>query len=129
MILGIGIDHVELARFEQLLGRHRERLERRVFRPEEVRLARQSRTGVQSLAARFAAKEAAMKALGTGWTGGVRFVDFQIGRTELGAPELTMSGTAARIAREMGVQRALVSLSHTTVTAVAVVVLEGASSG
>src|SRR5262245_58088963 len=110
MIIGIGIDLVEVGRIRRLLGEaDAERARERLFTPQELALAGDGAGAIESLAARFAAKEAAMKALGTGWSGGVAFRDLEVGRDGVGAPTLTLSGAAAERARTLGVARCHVS--------------------
>jgi holo-[acyl-carrier protein] synthase len=125
MIVGIGIDLVDVARVRRLLDEeHAERARERLFSPRELELAGAGAGAIESLAARFAAKEAAMKALGTGWSGGIGFRDFEVGRDPAGAPTLALSGVAAERARALGVARCHVSLTHTRELAQAIVVLE-----
>lgn len=118
-MIGIGIDSVELDRFRAVLAR-RPAVADRLFTTYE----RESLSGradpVPGLAARFAAKEAAMKALGVG-IGAFAFSDVEIRRTNGGAPALELGGRAAVLASELGVSRWLVSLTHTDQTASAVV--------
>ena len=127
MILGVGIDVVDVPRFRRLLDKHGERFRRRVFTAAELDLAAATTQAELTLAARFAAKEAAMKALGTGWSEDVTFRDLEIGRDSRGAPRLTLRGGAKRQADDLGVRRCHVSLSHVEAAAVAVVVLEADS--
>jgi len=117
-MLCTGIDVVEIPRFEQALTRHGERLLARLFTSEE---RAQCRGRISSLAARFAAKEAVAKALGTG-IGAVRWVDIEILTDARGAPHLHLHGEAARHADALGVTAWAVSLSHSRECAVAVVV-------
>ena len=117
-MLCTGIDLVELPRFEQALARHGERLLRRLFTPQE---RAQCQGRVPSLAARFAAKEAAAKALGTG-IGTVRWVDIEVLTDARGAPRLHLHGEARRRAETLGVSTWAVSLSHSRGCAVAMVV-------
>ncbi len=124
MIVGVGIDAVEIARIDQLIARFGERAAQRVFTARELEIAGDSARRHETLAARFAAKEAAMKALGTGWAQGVAFVDFEIEREPSGAPRLTLRGAALAHATRLGVTRVHLSLTHTATTATAVVVLE-----
>jgi holo-[acyl-carrier protein] synthase len=124
MIVGIGIDLVEIERLKQLLDEHGERARARLFSPAELALAGKSANALETLAARFAAKEAAMKALGTGWSGGVGFRDIEVGRDGAGAPSLALGGAAGARAQELGVTRVHVSLTHTRAHAQAIVVLE-----
>ena len=126
-ILGLGLDLVNRQRIARLLDRHGAAFLRRVFRDGEVRLGADA--GAPSRAAHvaglFAAKEAAMKALGTGWAQGVGFLQVEVVRQPSGAPALCLHGEARRRADAMGVERLWVSISHDGANAVAVVVLEG----
>jgi holo-[acyl-carrier protein] synthase len=125
MIVGIGIDLVEIERVRRLLESEQgDRARERLFSAVELEIAGRSASAIETLAARFAAKEAAMKALGTGWSGGVGFRDVEVGRDERGAPTLALGGEAATRARALGVARCHVSLSHTRTHAQALVVLE-----
>lgn len=119
MVSGIGIDTVDVPRFARLLAR-RASFAERVFSPSE----RADAHGAPArLAARFAAKEATMKALGVG-LGAFDFHDVTVSRAESGAPTLVVSGRAAVLAAEQGVTRWLVSLTHTDLVAQAMVVAE-----
>ncbi len=121
-MIAVGIDAVDVERFRRLLAR-RPKLVQRVF-TEAERSAMSTRADpVPGLAARFAAKEAAMKALGTG-LGGVRFAEVEVVRGLSGAPQLAVSGLAASRAESLGVRRWHVSLTHTDSVAAAVVVAD-----
>jgi holo-[acyl-carrier protein] synthase len=124
MIAGIGIDIVDLERMRRALARHGERFLRRVFTEGELEFCRRRHDPVPCYAARFAAKEAFFKALATGWAAGIRWHDVEVRRAEGRAPELAISGRAGEIAGELGVRRALISLSHSEGAAVALVLLE-----
>jgi holo-[acyl-carrier protein] synthase len=124
-VLGLGVDVVEVARFARVLARHGETFERRVFLSGEAGARRTAAARAAHLAGLFAAKEAALKALGTGWAHGLVFRHVEIERDERGAPALRLHGAAARRARELGVERSLVSITHDGPVAAAVVVLEG----
>ncbi|MEO7795468.1 MAG: holo-ACP synthase [Thermoanaerobaculia bacterium] len=126
-ILGLGIDIVERARIERLLERHGEVFVRRVFRDGEVRVGAEAGPLRRSahVAGLFAAKEAAMKALGTGWAAGVGFLQLEVLRLPSGAPELRLHGEARRRADALGVEQLWLSITHDGANAVAVVVLEG----
>lgn len=125
MIVGLGIDLVETERVARLLARHGERFERRVFTEAELAECRRRADRAHSLAARFAAKEACLKALGTGWARGLGFTDVEVICTIGGAPTLHLGGRAAERARDLHVETLHVSLTHQPRTAAAVVVLEG----
>lgn len=126
-VVGLGIDVVDLGRFASVVARHGEALERRVFLAGEIRSRRTSVARAVHLAGLFAAKEAALKALGTGWAHGLVFRHVEIERGEHGAPSLRFHAAAARRARELGVERILLSITHDGPVAAAVVVLEGSS--
>lgn len=126
MIIGHGVDIVETSRIERLLGDHPERFLERVFTPGEQRDSESSKRLHEHLAARFAAKEAAFKALGTGWSQGIGWTDIEVIRAENGKPSLSITGRAAEIAHDMGITRWHVSLSHISDCAIASVIAEGA---
>lgn len=125
MIRGMGIDLVETRRIADALASGGERFEQRVFTETEREQCRNRRDRDQALAARFAAKEACLKALGTGWAEGLAFRQVEVVRTESGQPELRLHGAAAKRARMAGVTRVHVSLTHQQGAAAAVVLLEG----
>jgi holo-[acyl-carrier protein] synthase len=127
MIRGIGIDLVELERLRGVLDRHGSRFLDRVLTADEREYCDRHRDPVPQIAARFAAKEAALKAIGTGIAAGIGWKDVEVTRSEEGAPSLRLSGAAARIAAEMEVGVIHVSLTHDRHSAAAVVVLEGPS--
>lgn len=121
-IVGIGLDVVELARIARMQVRFGQALARRILTAEELRLV-PMRT-VPYLAARFAGKEAAVKALGTGFTKGIIFQHIEIITLDSGQPTLTLSGKAAEVATALGVSAMYISLTHGRDTAAAVVILE-----
>ena len=125
-VAGIGIDAVEVERFRDVLAR-RERLAERLFTPVELDRARCRRDPVPSLAARFAAKEAVMKALGVG-IGAVDWHDMEVGAAASGAPQLRLRGRAAALAAAVGATAWHVSLTHTASMAMATVVVERAGA-
>src|SRR5579884_1138414 len=124
MIVGIGVDIAEIARLEQAIRRHGPAFLRRVFTPGEVRYCEAHREKYARYAARFAAKEAAMKALGTGWRGGVAWRDFEVSNLASGRPALVFHGKAAELAARRGVRTISLSLTHTAEQAMALVILE-----
>ena len=124
MIVGTGIDIIEVPRIAAALARHRERFVRRVFTDAEARYCQSKPNAAERFAARFAAKEAAMKALGTGWRGGIAWRDVEVGREPGGRPTVAFSGRAADAAWRLGATRASLSLSHTEQHAIASVILE-----
>ena len=125
MVVGIGVDIVEVERIRGIVERQGDRFLRRVFSDEELRYCRRCAHPEQRLATRFAAKEAVLKALGVGWSKGTRFRDVEVRANELGAPSVELHGRALEISRSLGVERLHVSLSHDTRYAVAQVVAEG----
>jgi holo-[acyl-carrier protein] synthase len=122
MILGIGTDLVEIARVEDLLSRHQERFLSRVFTSAERGDCLGRARPAMHLAARLAAKEAAMKALGTGWGLGVRWLDIEIRSGDGTPPCLSWTGAAGSRAEVLGIRQTLVSLSHDGGYALALVV-------
>lgn len=120
-----GIDIVEVARIARMASEHGERFTGRCFTEGERRYAQASRRRDEHLAARFAAKEAAFKALGTGWRSGIAWTDIEVVSDASGAPTLRVGGGAALVARERGIAGWLVSLSHTGTHAVASVIALG----
>jgi holo-[acyl-carrier protein] synthase len=122
MILGLGTDLVEISRVEEVLSRHGERFLRRVFTPAEQADCLERAHPATHLAARLAAKEAAMKALGTGWGFGVRWHDLEVRSGGTTPPTLCLGGAAKLRAEARGIRQALVSLSHDGNYAMAVVV-------
>ncbi len=122
-MLGIGCDLAEVERMEKAIGR--KGFKERVFTPEEITYC----TGAhgdkaQSYAARFAAKEAFLKAIGTGLRGSGQLTDLSVINDELGKPELRVTGYYATFIKKMGVKKIHLTLSHTASTAMAVVILE-----
>lgn len=124
-ILGHGIDLAETARIAAMLADHGDRFLERCFTPREIADSGDGPRRVEHLAARFAAKEAALKALGTGWSRGVGWTDIEVVRAASGKPDLVVTGRAAEIARDAGITRWHVSLTHTRDHAVASVIAEG----
>jgi len=112
MIVGTGIDIVETARIQQALERHGARFCRRLYSPGEISYCEKFKNKAERYAARFAAKEAAFKALGTGWREGVRWLDVEVVHQPSGKPELVLSGRAGEVARDLGVTRTALSISH-----------------
>lgn len=125
MIVGVGIDMVSISRLQRLLDRRGERALARLFTPAEVGRCRDSRHPPESFAARFAAKEAFFKALGTGWGRGGDWTDVEVVSAASGAPSIRLSGTARELAEARGIRVVHVSLTHAEDTAGAFVVLEG----
>jgi holo-[acyl-carrier protein] synthase len=124
MIVGSGIDLVEIKRIEQAANRFGARFLNRVYTSSEQAYCMRKRTFAESLAARFAAKEAAAKALGTGISMGVNWLEIEVVREPGGRPGVRFHGRAAQIANRLGVLSAALSLTHTSELAMASVLLE-----
>lgn len=129
MIFGIGVDLVEIERIQENLTKHGERFETKVFTPTEREYCRRMPIPAQHYAARFAAKEAFLKALGTGWAKGITWQDVGVENLPSGMPRLVITGRAQELALQYGVGEMYVTLSHSRGHAMAVVVLEKSSSG
>jgi holo-[acyl-carrier protein] synthase len=126
VILGSGVDLAEVDRIGQAIQRFGPRFVERVFTPAEIAyVERRKASRFQRYAARFAAKEAGMKAIGTGWRRGVRWQDFEVANLRSGKPTLKLHGEAARLAERLGVKQVTLSLTHTAQTGMAMVILEG----
>jgi holo-[acyl-carrier protein] synthase len=125
MIVAIGTDVIEVSRIEEAFARQGERFRRRVFTEAESDYCEARASRFPSYAARFAAKEAVMKALGTGWAEGVRWRDIEVTSGESGRPAVELAGRALERFRRMGCKKAHISLSHSRGVAVAQVIFEG----
>ncbi len=125
MILGTGVDLCEVPRIEASIARYGNRFLERIFTTREIAYANRKANRFERFAARFAAKEAGMKALGTGWTGGITWRDFEVVNLPSGRPTLIFHGRAAEIAGKLGVRHVALSITHTKEQALAMVVLEG----
>lgn len=124
MIVGIGADIAEINRVEEAIARHGQAFLDRVFTPVEIEYCERHKAKFERYAARFAAKEAAMKALGTGWRRGVRWRDIEVKNEASGKPGLTLAGPAAEHAARLGAKRILLSITHSGNLAFAQVILE-----
>jgi len=125
MLIGTGVDLIEVERIAHSIERFGERFLRRVYTDHEIAYCRGRRVSAESFAARFAAKEAGAKALGTGISRGVTWNEFQVARNPGGRPVLELRGRAALLAKELGVRAISLSLTHTGSLAMATVVMEG----
>jgi holo-[acyl-carrier protein] synthase len=125
VILGTGVDLAEVARIRASIERYGERFTRRVFTEREIAYAERKANKYERYAARFAAKEAGMKALGTGWSGGITWKDLEVANLPSGRPILALHGVARDVADRLGVRTIQLSLTHTSGQALAWVVLEG----
>jgi len=125
MLIGTGVDLIEVERIAHSIERYGERFLHRVYTDHEIAYCRGRRVSAESFAARFAAKEAGAKALGTGISRGVTWNEFQVARNPGGRPILELRGRAALLAKELGVRAISLSLTHTGSLAMATVVMEG----
>jgi holo-[acyl-carrier protein] synthase len=125
VIIGLGIDLCRIQRVDEFLSRYGERFTRRCFTPREVAHCTRYRSNAEQFAARLAVKEAASKALGTGWRRGVLWKNFEVVHEASGKPTLRIYGRAAEIASELGVRHINVSITHDGGVAAAVVIFEG----
>ena len=124
MIVGSGIDLAEIGRIQRTMDRYGQRFLDRVYTAAEQAYCLRKRNAAESFAARFAAKEAGAKALGTGITHGVNWLEIEVAREPGGRPTLQFHGRAAEFAARLGARRAALSITHTTELAMASVVLE-----
>jgi holo-[acyl-carrier protein] synthase len=124
MIVGLGMDITEVDRIEAAIRRHGRSFLERVFTPNEIAYCEKHRNRAERFAARFAAKEAAMKALGTGWARGVRWVDIEVMREPTGKPTLRLSGASRTIADGLGVRNIALTITHSGNMALAEVIFE-----
>lgn len=124
MIVGMGIDIAEVPRIAESIERYGERFLNRVFTVEEIRYCDSKANRAERYAARFAAKEAAMKALGTGWNHGVRWRDIEVHRQPGRRPTIKFHGRAAEFVAKLGAKNVALSISHTPEHAIANVILE-----
>ncbi|HWB85443.1 MAG TPA: holo-[acyl-carrier-protein] synthase [Bryobacteraceae bacterium] len=124
MILGTGIDLAEVARIRASIERFGDKFTGRIYTPIEIEYVESRANRYQRYAARFAAKEAGMKAIGTGWKRGVTWQDFEVANLPSGKPTLRLYGVAAAIADKLGVHSVSLSLTHTADIGMAHVILE-----
>ena len=124
MVLGLGTDLIETKRVEESIARFGDRFLERIFTAGEIAYCQRKKNAAESFAARFAAKEAGAKALGTGISRGVTWKEFEVRREASGRPTLHMSGRAAELAEAIGVKKVQLSLTHSRELALAVVVAE-----
>jgi holo-[acyl-carrier protein] synthase len=125
MILGTGVDLAEVSRIREAIERHGERFTRRIYTPAEVAYVERKANKYERYAGRFAAKEAGMKAIGTGWKRGVKWQDFEVLNLPGGRPTLHLHGEAAKVAGKLGVKAISLSITHTSELGMAHVILEG----
>ena len=124
MIVGSGVDLCEVQRIKDAIARYGRRFVERIYTDREIAYAQSKANLYERYAARFAAKEAGMKALGTGWRGGVAWRDFEVTNLPSGRPTLQFHGKAAEYAKKLAVENISLSMTHTSVQAMAIVILE-----
>ena len=124
MIVGMGVDIAEVGRIRGAIERHGEVFLRRIYTAREREYCEKFKNKYERYAGRFAAKEATMKALGTGWRHGVRWVDLEVVRETSGRPTLALAGEAGKIAQQLGVKNIALSITHTETQALAQVIFE-----
>jgi holo-[acyl-carrier protein] synthase len=124
MIVGTGVDLAEVPRIRASIERFGARFIERIYTPAEIAYVERKANRWERYAARFAAKEAGMKAIGTGWRHGVRWRDFEVANLPSGKPTLFLHGVAARVAEKLGVRNVSLSLTHTAELGMAHVILE-----
>jgi holo-[acyl-carrier protein] synthase len=125
MIIGLGMDIQEIARMEKALTRGGKHFLFRTFSPGEIRYCQKSVKSGERFTARFCAKEAFFKALGTGWARGVEWTEVEVAHRAKGAPYLKLSGRAKTLARNAGAKHCWLTLTHSREYAAATVILEG----
>jgi holo-[acyl-carrier protein] synthase len=125
VILGTGVDLAEVNRIRDAIARYGQRFVQRIYTPLEIAYVERKANRFERYAARFAAKEAGMKAIGTGWRRGVTWQDFEVANLPSGRPTLKLRGRAAEIAAQMGIKSVSLSLTHTSELGMAHVILEG----
>jgi holo-[acyl-carrier protein] synthase len=125
MVVGLGTDLIEIARIEESLARYGDRFLHRIYTPGEIAYCmRKQKTSAESLAARFAAKEAAAKALGTGISRGISWLELEVIRHPGQPPRMQFHGRGAESATRLGVRHSSLSLTHSRTEALAIVILE-----
>ncbi len=125
MIVGLGVDIAEIDRVQAVIERRGQAFLKRLFTPAEIAYCERHRNKFERYAGRFAAKEAAMKALGTGWRNGVRWLDIEVTRLPNGKPILQLKGRAREVADRLEVKRISLTITHSGNTALAQVIFEG----
>ena len=123
MIIGIGIDLIEVSRIESALSRWGDRFEGRVFTEKEMLYCNSKKDRAQRLACRFAAKEALLKALGTGWRNGTDWKEIEVVNDKLGKPSICLCGRTEELSQQLGVKNILLSITSTENYGAAQVVL------
>jgi len=118
-IVAHGIDLVDCPRIEEMVARHGERFVQRIFTAAEQAYAESNKNKIEKLAGRFAAKEAILKLMGTGWRGKIAWTDIEIINNSSGQPEVTLDGEVEKIADKLGIKHISISITHTANFAIA----------
>lgn len=124
-ILGIGTDIIECLRIAQMVERHGELFIERVYTPHEIGYCSSRKAATQHYAGRWAAKEAVLKAIGTGWVRGITWRDVEVRNDQGGRPSIFLSGGAADAARKLGIEEVQISISHCRTHAIAYAIATG----
>ncbi|HBE72374.1 MAG TPA: holo-[acyl-carrier-protein] synthase [Planctomycetaceae bacterium] len=111
-VIGIGTDIIECERIDQMIEKHGQTFLTRVYTTDEIAYCKQRKAANQHYAGRWAAKEAVLKALGTGWAHGIQWTDVEVVNQVGGKPEIVLSGVAEKISRDMGIAQMMISISH-----------------
>ena len=127
-VIGIGTDITETLRIAQMIERHGELFVNRVYTPHEVQYCSVRKAATQHYAGRWAAKEAVLKALGTGWARGIRWLDVEVQNEIGGRPHIVLSGGALEVSRSLGIEQVLISISHCRAYATAYAIALGPST-
>jgi len=118
-IVAHGIDLVDCPRIEEMIKQHGERFVKRIFTAAEQAYAEANKNRVEKLAGRFAAKEAILKLMGTGWRGKIVWTDIEVVNNPAGQPEVTLDGEVKKLAEKLGIKHISVSITHTANFAIA----------
>ena len=118
-LLAHGIDLVDFPRIEKMVNNHKERFLKRIFTEKEQQYAEKNKNTIEKLAGRFAAKEAVLKLLGTGWRGKIAWTDIEVTNDPAGQPLVSLSGEVKNIAEKLGIRDIAVSITHTANFAIA----------
>ena len=121
-IIAHGIDLVDFPRIQKMVDSHGDKFLNRIFTANEQNYANSNKNGVEKLAGRFAAKEAVLKLIGTGWRGKIAWTDIEVTNNSTGQPEITLTGEVKSIADKLGINHISVSITHTANFAIASVV-------
>lgn len=128
-VIGIGTDIVETSRVAKMIERHGDLFLNRVYTPDEVEYCQARRASTQHYAGRWAAKEAVLKALGTGWSRGIHWRDIEVRNDLAGKPRIVLDGVAADLARQQGIDTMMISISHCRTHATAYALAVGNDEG